>query len=781
VAVADYFPDRSRAAGERFKVEPSRRFAGLSGFMRLLDGKLDAVFIESPPFFYPEQAAAAVEAGRHVFVAKPLAVDVPGCLSVIESGRRATEKQLSFLVDFQTRDPDSKKWGRKSQYEAYFILRWLAGIGGEKTGGGWFDPYGTSPATYVEQARQTVLAGAKEMLLFCHASLVEPQHSACTEALIPEIDALRELARRICGRTPLGVAAPKPPSSQPAKGEEYLFDHAGMLGIPLVPSTSLAADAPAALITSHAARDPATVSWLESSPKRPVLVTRIAEGLLPAGALLEHPVSRLAWMDDARELLDLPREALDAARDRLLEPLGVRFSAPGRVALYLFGTAGSGEARGADRLAAIESFREDTAEVMLEVAGWRARDEETIVLPPARRSEVRRERRGAGEAWVLPPRTLAAFWLEGIHPGRVPGAALEGKLLSPRLDRAGQDPLDRLRIRDPVDREPPLRAIPSRAHAEHARLPRSKPALRHREVEQSSRVYAARPGREVGEARRAVAALPARQLAGDVELDDLVLAEKEREARRPGLALPAQASQEDEDVRLGALIELIEAHVRSLPADRVTDLELAHVRAQARRPRVVEPLVLATIVVDQTGEAALGLPRQLDELLERLPLASRDPRADPSRRVRGEEVPVRRIAQEGWRLAFPWWRVAGADHVLHALDDDLLDGRVEPRGPRVVDHREVGLVAAFLEYPARRDVARHIVAPAVEPDPPPVELALQPNGVVDDDLAGEENDGELLAERPRDHRVVDVLGELAVAIELLEHQLRAVAVEAALL
>jgi predicted dehydrogenase len=103
VAVADYFRDRAAAAGERFQVEPSRRHAGLAAYRRLLDEKLDAVAIESPPFFHPEQAAAAVDAGRHVFLAKPIAVDVPGCQTVAESGKKATAKKLCFLVDFQTR------------------------------------------------------------------------------------------------------------------------------------------------------------------------------------------------------------------------------------------------------------------------------------------------------------------------------------------------------------------------------------------------------------------------------------------------------------------------------------------------------------------------------------------------------------------------------------------------------------------------------------------------------------------------------------------------------
>lgn len=103
VACADYYQDRVDALGEKFGIDPSRRHAGLSGYKKLLEGKLDAVVIETPPYFHPQQAADAVEAGKHVYIAKPIAVDVPGCLSIGESGKKATAKKLVFLVDFQTR------------------------------------------------------------------------------------------------------------------------------------------------------------------------------------------------------------------------------------------------------------------------------------------------------------------------------------------------------------------------------------------------------------------------------------------------------------------------------------------------------------------------------------------------------------------------------------------------------------------------------------------------------------------------------------------------------
>ena len=102
-AVADYFQDRVDEFGKKLNVKAEARYTGLDGYKRLLEQKLDAVVIESPPYFHPEQAAAGVAAGKHVYLAKPIAVDVPGCKTVEESGKKATSKGLCFLVDFQTR------------------------------------------------------------------------------------------------------------------------------------------------------------------------------------------------------------------------------------------------------------------------------------------------------------------------------------------------------------------------------------------------------------------------------------------------------------------------------------------------------------------------------------------------------------------------------------------------------------------------------------------------------------------------------------------------------
>ena len=100
-AIADYFPQVAQAGGEALGVEKARRFSGLSGYRKLIESKVQAVLLETPPYFFPEHAAAAAAAGCHVDMAKPVAVDAPGALAIEAAGKRAAEKKRCFLVDYQ--------------------------------------------------------------------------------------------------------------------------------------------------------------------------------------------------------------------------------------------------------------------------------------------------------------------------------------------------------------------------------------------------------------------------------------------------------------------------------------------------------------------------------------------------------------------------------------------------------------------------------------------------------------------------------------------------------
>lgn len=103
VALADYYRDRLDVAGKRLDVPNDRQYIGLDAYKDLIASDVDAVAVVSPPYFHPEQAVAALEAGKHVYIAKPIAVDAAGCRAIVDAAEKANGKQTT-LVDFQTRN-----------------------------------------------------------------------------------------------------------------------------------------------------------------------------------------------------------------------------------------------------------------------------------------------------------------------------------------------------------------------------------------------------------------------------------------------------------------------------------------------------------------------------------------------------------------------------------------------------------------------------------------------------------------------------------------------------
>ncbi len=102
VAAADVIREHLDTTAAALKVDSKRAYYGGDAYRQMAESKLDAIVIETPPYFHPEHARAAVDAGKHVYLAKPVAVDVPGCRSISQSAVKANGKQ-SFWVDFQTR------------------------------------------------------------------------------------------------------------------------------------------------------------------------------------------------------------------------------------------------------------------------------------------------------------------------------------------------------------------------------------------------------------------------------------------------------------------------------------------------------------------------------------------------------------------------------------------------------------------------------------------------------------------------------------------------------
>jgi hypothetical protein len=271
---------------------------------------------------------------------------------------RETSDFDRIWVGTETRDYDDKRWGGTPQYEGYFLMRWLGGVGGAKCGGGWYDPYGTTPKTYVEQARQTILAGARESLLFCYGDLQRGTGPKNIEALRAAILGLQNVAQEVSRRRPLGIAAYRPANSHPEK-EARVFDFVGMMGLPLLPCHEFPADAKAAFFSVHALKDPGLIDKLSRMIRAgtPVLLTDgLAKELGGKIKLDAANVHLLTVKGDPKSLLKLAQGELDALRAPLLHPLGRRFEAPNRVALYLF----------ADGSEVVENFNDEGVTVRLD-------------------------------------------------------------------------------------------------------------------------------------------------------------------------------------------------------------------------------------------------------------------------------------------------------------------------------------------------------------------------------------------------------------------------------
>lgn len=126
-AVADYFQEVADACGKALNVDPSRRYAGLSGYRKLMASGVEAVALETPPYCFPEHARAAVAAGLHVFMAKPVAVDVPGTLEIGKLGRESGQKGRCFLVDFQVpTDPFNREAVRRTHAGAIGRIKMIS-------------------------------------------------------------------------------------------------------------------------------------------------------------------------------------------------------------------------------------------------------------------------------------------------------------------------------------------------------------------------------------------------------------------------------------------------------------------------------------------------------------------------------------------------------------------------------------------------------------------------------------------------------------------------------
>jgi len=117
VALADVFEDRLKGCHNylktsndfpaehksRIDVSPDRMFTGFDAYKQLLSTDVDLVILATPPGFRPAHFAAAIDANKHVFFEKPVAVDPAGIRQVIAASRLAEQKRLAVVAGTQRR------------------------------------------------------------------------------------------------------------------------------------------------------------------------------------------------------------------------------------------------------------------------------------------------------------------------------------------------------------------------------------------------------------------------------------------------------------------------------------------------------------------------------------------------------------------------------------------------------------------------------------------------------------------------------------------------------
>ena len=113
VAMADAFRDCVDGSLERIKarcrdtarvdVPEERKFSGFDGYEQAIHADVDMVLLCTPPGFRPMQFEAAVTAGKHVFMEKPVAVDAPGVRKVLAANEEARKKGLAVCVGLNMR------------------------------------------------------------------------------------------------------------------------------------------------------------------------------------------------------------------------------------------------------------------------------------------------------------------------------------------------------------------------------------------------------------------------------------------------------------------------------------------------------------------------------------------------------------------------------------------------------------------------------------------------------------------------------------------------------
>ena len=103
VAAGDAFKAQAEGVGKKFGLAAERCYGGYDAYQKVIASDCQYVLMATPPAFRPVHFAAAVEAGKHCFIEKPVAVDPAGARSVIATGAKASAKGLAVVAGTQRR------------------------------------------------------------------------------------------------------------------------------------------------------------------------------------------------------------------------------------------------------------------------------------------------------------------------------------------------------------------------------------------------------------------------------------------------------------------------------------------------------------------------------------------------------------------------------------------------------------------------------------------------------------------------------------------------------
>lgn len=283
------------------------------------------------------------------------------------------------LFDYAYVGTETREGGPQTQ--AAWYQMWINDIGHEKSLGGWFDPLGTKPETFVEQARQTILGGAKEILLHSYDYLATKNVGIAIHdgdegvkygildaaAFEYEVKGLQQLIDYIKGYEAYGVFVPKKPNECP-QFDQNLVGKVGLLGIPFLASASLK-QGDGYFLTAHSENYDNLASSVQEAQKTQKLVActqalyqklKEKEGF----SLEDAPEAWGMFMDTNgnwmpfNDPFEMSREDLNRFRNGFTAQWGIELDAPCYVSMHLF-------RKGNEKIQVIENFNDEEIHVQL--------------------------------------------------------------------------------------------------------------------------------------------------------------------------------------------------------------------------------------------------------------------------------------------------------------------------------------------------------------------------------------------------------------------------------